>query len=78
MLRLLAIIGAVAYPLALVAVILAFRYVGERWWVTLAAMYLPRLGFALPLPFILVAVYFWGPESFRSCRCAPSCFSCSR
>ena len=59
-LRLLAIICAVAYPLALVAIILAFRYVGERWWVTLAAMYLPRLGFALPLPFILVAVYFWG------------------
>ena len=61
-LRLFAIIGAVAYPLALVVIILAFRYVGERWWVTLTALYLPRLGFALPLPFVLVALYFWGPR----------------
>jgi len=61
-LRLLAIIGAVTYPVALVAIILAFRFVGERWWITLAAMYLPRIGFALPLPFVLVALYVWGPR----------------
>jgi vancomycin resistance protein VanJ len=59
-LRILTVLLAVAYPLALVAVILAFRYIGERWWVTLTAMYLPRLGFAVPLPFVLVALYFWG------------------
>jgi endonuclease/exonuclease/phosphatase family metal-dependent hydrolase len=49
-----------AYPLALAGVIAALRFVGERWWVTLTALYLPRIAFALPLPFILLAGYFWG------------------
>jgi|APFre7841882724_1041349.scaffolds.fasta_scaffold02698_4 endonuclease/exonuclease/phosphatase family metal-dependent hydrolase len=56
-LRLFAIACAVGYPVALAAIALAFRFIGERWWVTLAAMYLPRLGFALPLPFIVGLVY---------------------
>jgi vancomycin resistance protein VanJ len=43
---------AVAYPVSLVAVALLFRYVGEGWWMTTVALYLPRIGFALPLPFI--------------------------
>jgi hypothetical protein len=60
-LRVLAIVGRFADPLALVGVIVAFRCVGERWWVTLAAMYLPRIGFALPLPFVAVAIILWGP-----------------
>jgi endonuclease/exonuclease/phosphatase (EEP) superfamily protein YafD len=42
---------AVGYPLSLLAVIAAFR-LGDRWWGTIAALYLPRLGFALPLPFL--------------------------
>ncbi len=62
-LRALAIAGSLGYLLALVGVILAFRYVGERWWVTLAAMYLPRIGFVLPLPFIVLAIVLWGPRS---------------
>ncbi len=41
---------AVAYPLALIAIVAAFRLCGERWWGTTVALYLPRLGFALPLP----------------------------
>ncbi|MBP1780129.1 MAG: Endonuclease/exonuclease/phosphatase [candidate division NC10 bacterium] len=49
---------AIGYPLALAAIAAAFRFVGERWWVTLAAMYLPRLGFALPLPLIVGLVYW--------------------
>jgi vancomycin resistance protein VanJ len=40
---------AVLYPIALAAVIIAMRFVGERWWATGAALYLPRIGFALPL-----------------------------
>lgn len=46
----------IAYPLALLAVVLAFRFIGERWWVTTVALYLPRLGFALPLPFVVLGL----------------------
>ena len=62
LLRWLAIGAALAYPLALACVILVFRYVGERWWVTLTALYLPRIGFALPLPAVVLAVLLWGPR----------------
>lgn len=61
-LRALAISGALAYPTAIVCIILSFRFIGEQWWVTLVAMYLPRVGFAIPLPFILLAAYYWGPR----------------
>jgi vancomycin resistance protein VanJ len=54
---------AVAYPLALLAVIAAFRLIGERWWVTEVGLYLPRVGFALPLPFLVLALLFG--RSFR-------------
>ncbi len=47
---------AFAYPLALVGVVVAFRLVGERWWLTTTALYLPRVGWALPLPFVTVAL----------------------
>jgi vancomycin resistance protein VanJ len=50
---------AVAYPLALGLVILALHLVGERWWFTLAVLYLPRAGFAIPLPFVLAAAWRW-------------------
>jgi len=63
-LGLIAAASAVAYPVALVAVILAFRLVGERWWVTLTALYLPRIGFALPLPFVLAAACFWAGRRY--------------
>jgi endonuclease/exonuclease/phosphatase (EEP) superfamily protein YafD len=41
--------AALGYPLALLALVLLFRFVGERWWVICAALYLPRLIFAIPL-----------------------------
>lgn len=51
---------ALAYPLALLGVVIALRYIGERWWLTGGLAYLPRLGFALPLPFIVVALLVVG------------------
>lgn len=47
---------AVGYPVALVAVLLAFRFIGESWWVTVVALYLPQVGFAIPLPAIVLAL----------------------
>src|SRR3982751_1947217 len=49
-------VAAVGYVLALLAVIVGFRFVGERSWVTAVALYLPRVGFALPLPFLTLAL----------------------
>src|SRR5258708_8276132 len=46
---------AVAYPVAVAAIWLCFRYIGESWWATGVGLYLPRIGFALPLP-LLVAL----------------------
>jgi vancomycin resistance protein VanJ len=43
---------AIGYPVALVLVILALRLIGDDWWVTGVALYLPRLAFGLPLPFV--------------------------
>jgi endonuclease/exonuclease/phosphatase family metal-dependent hydrolase len=62
-LRTLTIVGALSYPLALVGVIIALRYVGEQSWLALVAMYLPRIGFAMPLPFVVVAIRLWGPRT---------------
>jgi len=47
---------AIGYPVALVLVILALRLVGDTWWATSVALYLPRLGFAIPLPFISLSL----------------------
>jgi endonuclease/exonuclease/phosphatase (EEP) superfamily protein YafD len=47
----------VAYPVLLLAVVALFRWVGESWWFTAAALYLPRLLFAAPLPFLAVALH---------------------
>lgn len=49
-------LSAIVYLLALLAVVAALRLVGERWWVTTVALYLPRIGFALPLPLLVVAL----------------------
>jgi endonuclease/exonuclease/phosphatase (EEP) superfamily protein YafD len=51
-------LSAVLYLLALLAVVAALRLIGERWWVTTIALYLPRIGFALPLPLLVVALLF--------------------
>ncbi len=46
---------AVLYVVGLLVTLVTLRFVGERWWVTTAALYLPRLGFAAPLPLVLLA-----------------------
>ena len=47
---------SIAYPVALVLLILALYFVGESWWVTTALLYSPRIAFAAPLPFLVVAL----------------------
>jgi len=47
---------AYAYPAALLGAILLMRYGGQRFWQAELALYLPRLGFALPLPFLVVVL----------------------
>src|SRR6266700_3918162 len=59
--RLLAVL-AIAYPLALLAVVLAFRFIGEASWITAAGIYLPRVGFALPWPILTLALIWRGPR----------------
>jgi endonuclease/exonuclease/phosphatase (EEP) superfamily protein YafD len=54
---------AALYPAALLITIAAFRLVGERWWVTTVALYLPRVGFALPLPVLLIALWATGARA---------------
>lgn len=49
---------AVLYPVGLVVLVLLFRFVGERWWVTAIAIFLPRIGFGLPLV-VLVPALLW-------------------
>jgi len=61
-LRLGVIALAVAYPVALLLVFLALRSIGERWSVTTLALYLPRVGFGLPLPFLTMALCFVKPR----------------
>jgi endonuclease/exonuclease/phosphatase family metal-dependent hydrolase len=51
-------LSAIVYLLVLLAVVAALRLVGERWWITTVALYLPRIGFALPLPLLVVALVF--------------------
>jgi endonuclease/exonuclease/phosphatase (EEP) superfamily protein YafD len=55
-----ALLLAALYPAALVVTIAAFLIIGERWWVTAVALYLPRIGFALPLPVLLLALWATG------------------
>ncbi|MFZ5892900.1 MAG: endonuclease/exonuclease/phosphatase family protein [Myxococcota bacterium] len=50
------------YALALVAIALGLRYLGERWWLATVALYLPRIGFGLPLPFITLLVLWKLPR----------------
>lgn len=47
---------AAVYPLALLATVLALRAIGERWWVTTVALYLPRIVLAVPLLIVLGAL----------------------
>lgn len=69
-LRTFAAATAVLYPLALFVLIIAFRYIGERWWVTGTALYLPRLALAVPLPFVLALLAAARPRRFSSAAAA--------
>ncbi len=53
---------AIGYVAALLAVTALLRFVGEAWWVTTAGLYLPRIGFALPLPALVLALLALGPR----------------
>jgi endonuclease/exonuclease/phosphatase family metal-dependent hydrolase len=62
LLRFLLVASAIAYPLAIAGVIAALAFVGEEWWATTVALYLPRVAFAAPLPFLALALLVWGPR----------------
>jgi len=47
---------AIAYPVTLLALVIVFRLAAERFWATTIGLYLPRVGFALPLPFLALLV----------------------
>jgi endonuclease/exonuclease/phosphatase family metal-dependent hydrolase len=61
-LRLAVLVLAVAYPLALLFVLALMRGIGERWWPTTVLLYLPRVGFLLPLPPLVLALLFVRPR----------------
>ena len=61
-LRWLVIALAVAYPIGLLLVLVLLRGVGERWPLVTVALYLPRAGFGLPLPFLTLALLFVRPR----------------
>jgi endonuclease/exonuclease/phosphatase family metal-dependent hydrolase len=48
--------AAVLYPVSLAALVAALRFVGEGWCITTAALYLPRLLFSVPLPFLVAGL----------------------
>src|SRR4051812_14289135 len=53
---------AILYTASLVIIALLIHFVGESWWVTDVCMYLPSVGFGLPLPFVVVGLVlcrFW-------------------
>ena len=60
--RLASLLLAAGYMLGLIAVAVVLPLIGERWWVTTALLYLPRFGFALPLPVVLLALILFGPR----------------
>jgi endonuclease/exonuclease/phosphatase family metal-dependent hydrolase len=53
---------AIGYPLALLIFIVSLRFVGEKWWGTTIALYLPRAPFALPLLPLIAAIAWLGPR----------------
>jgi vancomycin resistance protein VanJ len=53
---------AIGYPLALLIFIVSLRFVGEKWWGTTIALYLPRAPFAVPLLPLIVAIVWLGPR----------------
>jgi vancomycin resistance protein VanJ len=54
------LVSAYAYPAALLLLWFGFYFVGEKWWVTAAGLYVPRILFAAPLPVVLVLLWAGG------------------
>jgi vancomycin resistance protein VanJ len=52
-------ITAFAYPAALVVTAFLLHVVGDDWWVTAVLSFLPALGFALPLPFVVLGLFLF-------------------
>jgi endonuclease/exonuclease/phosphatase (EEP) superfamily protein YafD len=48
---------AIAYPVALLAIWISLRWIGEAWWASTAALYLPYALFGLPLPFVVLVTW---------------------
>jgi endonuclease/exonuclease/phosphatase (EEP) superfamily protein YafD len=55
---------ALSYPFALLSSVLLLRYVGEAHWTTNVGLYLPRVGFAIPLPLCVSWLAIWGPRKW--------------
>src|SRR4051812_16789755 len=53
---------AIGYPVALLIFMASLRFVGEKWWATTIALYLPRAPFFLPLLPLSVAIVWCGPR----------------
>ena len=49
--------AAIAYPVTLLAIWISLRWIGEAWWASTAALYLPYALFGLPLPFVVLAAW---------------------
>jgi endonuclease/exonuclease/phosphatase family metal-dependent hydrolase len=49
---------AFAYPAVLLVLSLGLCCIGERWWVTAAGLYAPRLPFVIPLPLLALCLWF--------------------
>jgi endonuclease/exonuclease/phosphatase (EEP) superfamily protein YafD len=55
-LRRLVVALALLYPAALLGTVFMMRAMGESWWFARLTLYLPRLLFLLPLPFLTLAL----------------------
>jgi vancomycin resistance protein VanJ len=56
LIRGLIVVTAIGYLVGLIAVIAVLRLVGEGWWISAVALYLPRFLWGLPLPFLVLAM----------------------
>jgi|HubBroStandDraft_1064217.scaffolds.fasta_scaffold00946_14 endonuclease/exonuclease/phosphatase family metal-dependent hydrolase len=56
LLRGLVVLMAGLYVASILGVIVALRFVGERWWPTTAGLYMPRVVLAAPLPVLALAL----------------------
>ena len=53
---------ALAYPAALVLLLVVLRWVGERWWLTTVGLFVPWILLALPLPLFCLLLWRRGPR----------------